>query len=487
MKRVLLNLSLLAILSLLASTTLFAQVKSISGRVTGVFGEPISRVEVLYFSNYLRAQAELEHVREYGYPQCTYSRFGSYTPDSGEYDIYVEENGYVLFCSPMYEPVLKSLQGSDLSRVDVTMNSNLYLGVLLLRPNTSKLPIANAKVTTDIMHKVMVEPKRPVVDYANDVLAISSYADALIGQKRHYFAGLKELPDYIDDSNASSNGDSCIGVEIQDYIEVVEEKILEESIPFQFPVTMPSLSGKTSGDFLSWLSTKLKLPKSFGYDCTAKVFLQVDKEGNLSNYQVVCDNESLKQNVTEVLKRSPKWIPGTLRDRKTTLQLSFDIVCQQLTNHNQLSKKDIADLHSKFSALEGYEKLKELCTGFTDVDEMRYVMFDRLSDPSYLVAEDEIVKLDYFEHKYSWLYSEIESCKWKLSVCEALGFPVSEQKAKLAEIEKKVDTADQLGVAINYVPFTAYEMAQNYLYECDKDGFFKSKAMMHHFIKSFFK
>ena len=110
MKRVLLNLSLLAILSLLASTTLFAQVKSISGRVTGVFGEPISRVEVLYFSNYLRAQAELEHVREYGYPQYTYSRFGSYTPDSGEYDIYVEENGYVLFCSPMYEPVLKSLR-----------------------------------------------------------------------------------------------------------------------------------------------------------------------------------------------------------------------------------------------------------------------------------------------------------------------------------------------------------------------------------------
>ena len=60
-------------------------------------------------------------------------------------------------------------------------------------------------------------------------------------------------------------------------------------------------------------------------------------------------------------------------------------------------------------------------------------------------------------------------------------------QAKLAEIKKKVDAADQLGVAINYVPFTAYEMAQNYLYECDKDGFFKSKAMMHHFIKSFFK
>lgn len=220
---------------------------------------------------------------------------------------------------------------------------------------------------------------------------------------------------------------------------------------------MPSLSGKTSGDFLSWLSTKLKLPKSFGYDCTAKVFLQVDKEGNLSNYQVVCDNESLKQNVTEVLKRSPKWIPGTLRERKATLQLSFDIVCQQLTNHNKLSKKELSDLHSKFGALEGYKKMKELCAGFTDVDEM----------------------------KYSRLSSEIESCKCKLAVCEALGFVVSVEKAQLAEIEKKVDAADQLGVAINYVPFTAYEMAQNYLYECDKDGFFKSKAMMHHFIKSF--
>lgn len=474
----------------LVSTSLFAQEKSISGRVTGVFGEPISNVEVLYYSNYSRAQAELEHAREYGYPQypqyTQYTQY-SYTENSGEYNIYVEENGYLLFCSPMYEPVLKSLQGSDLSRVDVTMNSNLYLGVLLLRPNTSKLPITNAKVTTDIMHKVMVEPKRPVVDYANDLLAISSYADALIGQKMHFFAGLKELPDYIDDSNASSNGHSCVGVEIQDYIEVIEEMVEEESIPFQLEVTMPSLSGKTSGDFLSWLSTKLKLPKSFGYNCTAKVFVKVDEEGNLSNYNVVCDNELLKQSVTEVLRRSPKWIPGCFRDRKTTMQLSFDIVCQLPVNHNQLSKKDVADLHSKFSALEGYEKLKDLCTGFTDVDEMRYVMFDRLSDPSYLVAEDEIVKLDYFEHKYSWLSSKIESCKCKLSVCEAFGFPVSEQKAKLAEIEKKVDAADQLGVAINYVPFTAYEMAQNYLYECDKDGFFKSKAMMHHFIKSFFK
>lgn len=185
MKRVLLNLSLLAILSLLASTTLFAQKKSISGRVTGVFGEPISYVEVLYYSNYLRAQAELEHAREYGYPQYTQHR---YTENSGEYNIYVEENGYVLFCSPMYEPVLKFLQGSDLSRVDVTMNSNLYLGVLLLRPNTSKLPIANAKVTTDVVQKVLVEPKSLSDAYKMDILRISSHADALIKHKRHNFA-----------------------------------------------------------------------------------------------------------------------------------------------------------------------------------------------------------------------------------------------------------------------------------------------------------
>ena len=483
MRSILFNLSALAVLMALVSTTLFAQEKSISGRVTGVFGEPISYADVLYYSNYLRAQAELEHARQYGYPQYTQRC----TERSGEYNIYVEENGYVLLCSPMYEPVLKPLQDSDLSRMDVTMNSKLYLGVLLLRSDKSKLPIANAKVTTDVVQNVLVEPKSLSDTYKMDILRISSHADALIKHKRHNFAGLKKMPEYIDDSDASQSDERSLGVEIQDYIEVVEGEILEENIPFQCPVTMPSLSGKTSGDFLSWLSTKLKLPKSFGYDCTAKVFLQVDKEGNLSNYQVVCDNESLKQNVTEVLKRSPKWIPGTLRDRKTTLQLSFDIVCQQLTNHNKLSKKELSDLHSKFGALEGYKKLKELCAGFTDVDEMRYVMFDRLSDPSYLVAEDEIVKLDYFEQKYSRLSSEIESCKCKLSVCETLGFIVSGEKAKLAEIEKKVDAADQIGVAINYVPFTAYEMAQNYLYECDKDGFFKSKAMMHHFIKSFFK
>ena len=126
--------------------------------------------------------------------------------------------------------------------------------------------------------------------------------------------------------------DSSLGVEIQDYVEVVEEVVEEEAIPFQLVEEKPSFNGGDANMFSKWVNERLVYPeiaKENGVQGRVTLQFTVEKDGKVTGVRVLRGvDPSLDKEAVRVVSMSPKWKPGKQRDRAVKVTYTFPVIFQ---------------------------------------------------------------------------------------------------------------------------------------------------------------
>ena len=137
-----------------------------------------------------------------------------------------------------------------------------------------------------------------------------------------------------DDLFINLEDDANLGVEIMDYkeVEVVEEVVEEEAIPFQLVEEKPSFNGGDANEFSKWVNSKLVYPeiaKENGVQGRVTLSFTVEKDGSVTNVRVLRGvDPSLDDEAVRVVKSSPKWKPGKQRDRTVKVTYTFPVIFQ---------------------------------------------------------------------------------------------------------------------------------------------------------------
>ena len=124
-----------------------------------------------------------------------------------------------------------------------------------------------------------------------------------------------------------------MGVEIQDYVEQVEEEhVEEEAIPFQLVEKKPTFQGGDANDFSKWVNSKLVYPeiaKENGVQGRVVLQFTVNPDGSVSGVKVLRGvDASLDKEAVRVVSSSPKWEPGRQRDRAVKVTYTFPVIFQ---------------------------------------------------------------------------------------------------------------------------------------------------------------
>ena len=127
--------------------------------------------------------------------------------------------------------------------------------------------------------------------------------------------------------------DASMGVEIMDYVETVEEEVVEEeAIPFQFVEEKPSFMGGDANAFSKWVNERLVYPeiaKENGVSGRVTLQFTVNTDGTVSNIKVLRGvDPSLDKEAVRVVSMSPKWTPGKRRDRAVKVTYTFPVIFQ---------------------------------------------------------------------------------------------------------------------------------------------------------------
>ena len=150
---------------------------------------------------------------------------------------------------------------------------------------------------------------------------------------------MSDIIDIVDDDitiedtfiNMDDSGD--IGLEIKDYIEEVEEEVVEEeAIPFQLVQDKPKFQGGDANTFSAWVSKNLVYPelaKENGVQGRVMLQFTVNTDGSISNVKVLRGvDPSLDKEAVRVVSSSPKWTPGKQRDRAVKVSYTFPVIFQ---------------------------------------------------------------------------------------------------------------------------------------------------------------
>ena len=138
----------------------------------------------------------------------------------------------------------------------------------------------------------------------------------------------------LDDVFQTLEDDANLGVEIMDYkeVEVVEEVVEEEAIPFQLVEEKPSFNGGDANEFSKWVNSQLVYPeiaKENGVQGRVTLSFTVEKDGKVTNVRVLRGvDPSLDDEAVRVVKSSPKWKPGKQRDRAVKVTYTFPVIFQ---------------------------------------------------------------------------------------------------------------------------------------------------------------
>ena len=124
-----------------------------------------------------------------------------------------------------------------------------------------------------------------------------------------------------------------LGVEINDYVEEVEEEVVEEeAIPFQLVEEKPSFNGGDANEFSKWVNSRLVYPeiaKENGVQGRVTLQFTVNADGTVSNVKVLRGvDSSLDKEAVRVVSSSPKWKPGKQRDRAVKVTYTFPVIFQ---------------------------------------------------------------------------------------------------------------------------------------------------------------
>ena len=93
-----------------------------------------------------------------------------------------------------------------------------------------------------------------------------------------------------DDMFMNLEDDASLGVEIMDYVEVEEEVVEEEAIPFQLVEEKPSFQGGDANQFSKWVNQRLVYPeiaKENGVQGRVTLQFTVEKDGSVTKVKVL--------------------------------------------------------------------------------------------------------------------------------------------------------------------------------------------------------
>ena len=135
-----------------------------------------------------------------------------------------------------------------------------------------------------------------------------------------------------DDMFMNLEDDASLGVEIMDYVEVEEEVVEEEAIPFQLVEEKPSFQGGDANQFSKWVNSRLVYPeiaKENGVQGRVTLQFTVEKDGSVTKVRVLRGvAPSLDKEAVRVVSMSPKWKPGKQRDRAVPVTYTFPVIFQ---------------------------------------------------------------------------------------------------------------------------------------------------------------
>ena len=135
-----------------------------------------------------------------------------------------------------------------------------------------------------------------------------------------------------DDLFLTLEDDPNLGVEIMDYVEVEEEVVEEEAIPFQLVEEKPSFDGGDANKFSKWVNSRLVYPeiaKENGVQGRVTLQFTVEKDGSVTKVKVLRGvDPSLDKEAVRVVSMSPKWKPGKQIDRAVPVTYTFPVIFQ---------------------------------------------------------------------------------------------------------------------------------------------------------------
>ena len=135
-----------------------------------------------------------------------------------------------------------------------------------------------------------------------------------------------------DDMFMNLEDDASLGVEIMDYVEVEEEVVEEEAIPFQLVEEKPSFQGGDANQFSKWVNSRLVYPeiaKENGVQGRVTLQFTVEKDGSVTKVRVLRGvDPSLDKEAVRVVSMSPKWKPGKQSDRAVPVTYTFPVIFQ---------------------------------------------------------------------------------------------------------------------------------------------------------------
>ena len=137
----------------------------------------------------------------------------------------------------------------------------------------------------------------------------------------------------VEDTFLNLEDDASLGVEIKEYVEVVEEEVIEEeAIPFQLVEQKPGFMNGDANTFSKWVNERLQYPeiaKENGIQGRVLLQFVVGADGKVSNVKVVRGvDPSLDKEAVRVVQSSPKWDPGKQRDRAVKVTYTFPVIFQ---------------------------------------------------------------------------------------------------------------------------------------------------------------
>ncbi len=137
----------------------------------------------------------------------------------------------------------------------------------------------------------------------------------------------------VEDNFISLEDDASLGVEIMDYVEEVQEEVVEEeAIPFQLVEEKPTFNGGDANEFSKWVQSKLVYPeiaKENGVQGRVTLQFTVNTDGSVTGVKVLRGvDSSLDKEAVRVVSMSPKWKPGRQRDRAVKVTYTFPVIFQ---------------------------------------------------------------------------------------------------------------------------------------------------------------
>lgn len=134
----------------------------------------------------------------------------------------------------------------------------------------------------------------------------------------------------IEDDLFLEEEDFSLAVEIREYVEIIEDEIEEEPIPFALVEEKPKFNGKDANEFSKWVNQRLVYPeiaKENGVQGRITMMFTVKTDGTVADVRVARGvDPALDREAIRVISSSPKWTPGKQRDRAVPVTYTFPVI-----------------------------------------------------------------------------------------------------------------------------------------------------------------